>query len=279
MSSHLQWATRLRRQPSYAALPILVAGIFSTPIVSAQTADTKKSSMGQAIEDAERSESRWGIGVAGGMQYRVYRDFDDRVRGLPMITYENRWIQVAGPGLDVKLPSVGPVSFRLRGRYAAMEEFDSGDSPYFAGMRDREASFWIGGAAIWRAGFANLSAELLTDAMSNSKGTRATLQIDRRFTAGSIGLTPRLAAEWVDSKYVDYYYGVRSDEAQSWRPAYGGSSSVNTEIGLRVDWQPVPKHTVFLDMGAKRMGSSIRDSPLVEKSTQYGVGLGYLYRF
>lgn len=39
------------------------------------------------------------------------------------------------------------------------------------------------------------------------------------------------------------------------------------------------RHNVFLDMGAKRMGSSIRDSPLVEKSTQFGVGLGYLYRF
>ncbi|WP_227014124.1 MipA/OmpV family protein [Enterobacter cloacae complex sp. P38RS] len=278
MSSRLHCAARLRRHPSYAALPILVAGIFSAPAAFAQTDDTKKSARGQAMAEAERSESTWGIGVAGGMQYRVYRDFDNRVRGLPMITYENKWIQVAGPGLDVKLPSLGPVSFRLRGRYL-MEEFDSGDSPYFAGMRDRDSSFWVGGAAIWRTGIANLSAEVLTDAMSNSKGTRATLQIDRRFTAGPIGLTPRLAAEWVDSKYVDYYYGVRSDEAQSWRPAYSGSSSVNTEIGLRVDWQPVPKHTVFLDMGAKHMGSSIRNSPLVEKSTQYGVGLGYQYRF
>ncbi|WP_234696705.1 MipA/OmpV family protein [Pseudomonas amygdali] len=278
MSSRPHCAARLRRQPSYAALPILVAGIFPTPVAWAQTDDTKKSARGQAMAEAGRSESTWGIGVAGGMQYRVYRDFDDRVRGLPMITYENKWIQVAGLGLDVKLPSVGPVSFRLRGRYIG-EDFDSDDSPYFADMRDRDASFWIGGAAIWRTGIANLSAEVLTDVMSYSKGTRATLQIDRRFTAGPIGLTPRLSAEWVDGKYVDYYYGVRSDEAQSWRPAYGGSSTVNTEIGLRVDWQPVPKHTVFLDMGAKHMGSSIRDSPLVEKSTQYGVGLGYLYRF
>lgn len=278
MSSHLHCAIRLRRQPSYAALPILLAGIFSAPVASAQTDDTKKSATGQAMAETARGESTWGIGVAGGMQYRVYRDFDNRVRGLPMITYENKWIQVAGPGLDVKLPSVGPVSFRLRGRYA-VEGFDSGDSPYFAGMRDRDSSFWVGGAAIWRAGIANLSAEVLADAMDNSKGKRATLQIDRRFTAGVFGLTPRLAAEWVDSKYVDYYYGVRSDEAQSWRPAYSGSSTVNTEIGLRVDWQPMPKHTLFLDMGAKHMGSSIRNSPLVEKSTQYGVGLGYLYRF
>lgn len=86
-----------------------------------------------------------------------------------MITYENKWIQVAGPVLDVKLPSVGPVSFRLRGRYIG-EGFDSGDSPYFAGMRDRDSSFWLGAAAIWRTGIANFSAEVLTDAMSNSGG-------------------------------------------------------------------------------------------------------------
>ena len=203
MSSRPQCAVRLRRQPSYAALPILVAGIFSTPVAWAQTDDTNKSARGQAMPEAGRSEPTWGIGVAGGIQYRVYRDFDDRVRGLPMITYENKWIQVAGPVLDVKLPSVGPVSFRLRGRYIG-EGFDSGDSPYFAGMRDRDSSFWLGAAAIWRTGIANFSAEVLTDAMSNSGGMRTTLQIDRRFTAGTIGLAPRLAAEWVDGEYVDY---------------------------------------------------------------------------
>ncbi|KAF0679570.1 putative outer membrane protein precursor [Enterobacter hormaechei] len=71
-------------------------------------------------------------------------------------------------------------------------------------MRDRDSSFWLGAAAIWRTGIANFSAEVLTDAMSNSGGMRTTLQIDRRFTAGTIGLAPRLAAEWVDGEYVDY---------------------------------------------------------------------------
>lgn len=260
------------------ALAILAVGVTSAPLASAQVSDAITAGPGQATVQAEGNDSKWGIGLAGGINYRVYRDFDNRVRGLPLITYQNKWIQVLGPSLDVKLPSLGPVAFRLRGRYIG-EEYDSGDSPYLAGMHDRDSSFWVGGVATWRTGIANVSAEVLTDAMSNSKGTRARLQIDRRFAAGAFGLTPRLAAEWVDGNYVDYYYGVRSDEVRSGRPAYSGGSTVNTEIGLRVDWWPVPKHTVFLDVGATRMGNAIRNSPLVDEDTQYGVGVGYLYRF
>jgi outer membrane scaffolding protein for murein synthesis (MipA/OmpV family) len=105
------------------------------------------------------------------------------------------------------------------------------------------------------------------------------LQIDRRFAAGAFGVTPRLAAEWVDSNYVDYYYGVTAGEVMAGRPSYQGVSTVNTEAGIRLDWRPALNHSVFVDLGATRMGGGIQDSPLVEKSTQYGAGFGYFYRF
>lgn len=261
-----------------AALALLVAGTLSMASASAQTADTMTTSPNQGTAESESGDSKWAIGVAGGINKKVYRDFDSKASGLPLLTYENKYVHVFGPGVDVKLPSLGPVSFRLRGRFVG-EGYEASDSPFLQGMSDRDSSFWVGGAATWRTGIANLSAEVLGDAMGNSKGTRAKLQIDRRFASGSFGFTPRLAADWVDKKYVDYYYGVTPGEARAGRPEYQGESTVNTEIGMRIDWRVAPKHAVFLDMGATRMGSAIKNSPLVEKDTQYGVGLGYFYRF
>jgi outer membrane scaffolding protein for murein synthesis (MipA/OmpV family) len=72
---------------------------------------------------------------------------------------------------------------------------------------------------------------------------------------------------------------VKDSEAQSGRPAYAGKSSANMEVGLRVDYAVAPKQTVFLDVSATSFGSGIKNSPLVSRSSQSGVRLGYVYRF
>lgn len=146
-------------------------------------------------------------------------------------------------------------------------------------MDDRKGSFWAGGAAIWKNNIANVSAELLGDASGNSKGSRFKLQVDRRFEMGSFGLTPRLGVEWYDSKFVDYYYGVKASEAVVGRSAYQGKSSNGVEAGLRIDYSPARQHNLYLDFGITQFGSAIKDSPLVEKANQSTVSLGYLYKF
>ncbi|EJL77250.1 outer membrane protein V [Polaromonas sp. CF318] len=223
-------------------------------------------------------ESSWGLGLGVGMERKPYRDFDNKTRLLPLLSYENQWISVAGLGLDVKLPSAGPVSFRLRARYS-MDGYDASDSPFLAGMDERKDGIWLGGAAIWRNDIANLSAELLGDASGNSKGSKFRLMVDRRFQAGSFDITPRLAATRLDDKYVSYYYGVNAAEVRAGRPFYQGGSAVNLEAGLRVGYALAPRQTIFLDLSTTKLGSSIKDSPLVDRSSQSGVRVGYLYRF
>jgi len=223
-------------------------------------------------------ESSWGLGLGVGMERKPYRNFDNKTRLLPLLSYENKWISVAGLGLDVKLPSAGPVSFRLRARYS-MDGYDASDSPFLAGMDERKDGIWLGGAAVWHNDIANLSAELLGDASGNSKGTKLRLMVDRRFQAGSFDITPRLAATRLDDKYISYYYGVNAAEVRAGRPFYQGGSAVNLEAGLRVGYALAPHQSLFLDLSTTKLGSSIKDSPLVDRSSQSGVRVGYLYRF
>jgi outer membrane protein len=71
-------------------------------------------------------------------------------------------------------------------------------------MDERKGGFWAGGALDWKNDIANVSAELLGDAAGNSKGSQLKLELNRRFSVGSLGFTPRVGVEWNDRKFVDY---------------------------------------------------------------------------
>lgn len=235
--------------------------------------------LAQNTQTDSGADSQWSLGLGAVTIQKAYRDIDSYNMAMPLLNYENKWVSLAGPRLDVKLGSIQSLSFRLRARYAGSDGYESSDSPFLAGMDERKGSIWAGGAAIWKNDIANVSAELLGDASGNSKGSRFKLQVDRRFGVGSFGFTPRLGVEWYDSKFVDYYYGVKTSEARVGRAAYQGESSNGVEAGLRIDYSPARQHNLFLDVGITQFGSAIKDSPLVEKSSQSAVSLGYLYRF
>ncbi len=222
--------------------------------------------------------STWAFGGGLSTVQKGYRAIDRDVLPLPLVSYDSKWISASVPVLDVKLYSNDKLSLRLRSRYAR-DGYNADDSPYLVGMADRKGSVWIGGAMIWRSQRAMVSAEVLRDASGYSQGARAKLQVDRRVAYGAFGVTPRLGIEWVDSRYVDYYYGVRGVEVRAGRAFYHGNSSSNVETGVRLDYSFSRHHTVFLDVRATRFGSAIKASPLVDQTGQAGVSLGYLYRF
>ncbi|GAB3351004.1 MipA/OmpV family protein [Lysobacter tyrosinilyticus] len=209
---------------------------------------------------------------------KPYADYDTETYVLPFVSYESRWISASLPKFDIKLNSSETLSFRLRASVAG-DGYDAKDSPALTGMKDRKFSLWAGGAVVWNTDFANFTGEVLTDAGGKSKGTSAKLQMDRRFAAGSFGFTPRLVAEWIDDKYVDYYYGVEQSEVLVDRPFYEGKATTNAQVGLTLDYNPAEHHTVFLDAGFTRYGSAVEDSPLVDKPNLTTLGLGYSYRF
>jgi len=244
--------------------PLLVACLACLPLSS--------------LADEPTDGSYWGLGLAVSASQRPYRDADNETRALPLLMFENRWVRVAGAGIYLKLPSAGPVSFALRARYA-FDGYEADDAPILNGMAERKSSLWLGGAARWQNPIANLSAEWLGDGSGHSKGQQFKLQLDRSFRAGDVELTPRVAAIWLDRKYVDYYYGVAASEAAAGRPFYEGDASVNAEVGVRAVYSLAPRHALTLDVGATRLGGSIKDSPLVERHNLSRVSFGYVYRF
>jgi outer membrane protein len=228
--------------------------------------------------------SSWGLGVAAFSAQQPYTGIDREKRALPLISYENQYVRVFGPVVEFKAYSVDlgggqRLDLRVVGKYD-FSGYEASDAPILNGMRERKDSFWAGGKMIWRTGLVDVSAEVLADAGGKSKGRRANLGLEKTWRIGEhVMLTPRVGAAWVDKKYVDYYYGVAADEARAGRVAHAGKSGVNAELGLRGTYVVDAHHSLFLDLGVTKLSKQIKDSPLVDRSTENRVGLGYLYRF
>jgi outer membrane protein len=251
------------------SLVLSAFALAATPLLQAQP----------AVDQSAPPPSGWGLGIGAGWQRPVYAGSENKTRVIPLVSFENEYVRVLGLGADLKLPSAGPVSFSLRARYALGDGYESDDAPILNGMEERKPSFWLGGAVQWRTDYAKLSAEVSGDASSHSKGTEARLGVEHDFRFGRFMFTPRVAAVWRDAKYVDYYYGVRPEEATAFRPAYEGRGTTNAEVGLRTFYGISQHDGAFLDVSATALGSSIKDSPLVDRRILPAVRLGYLYRF
>lgn len=228
--------------------------------------------------------SAWGLGVGAVSSQQPYKGIDRDSEVLPLIYFENEYLRVFGPTAEIKLPGLEisdtqQLDFSLVGEYD-FSGYDDDDARVLEGMSDRKGGFWAGAKVEWRNDLADVSAEWLGDVSGNSKGQRFTLGLERSWRIGEhIMLTPRLAAIWQDEKYVDYYFGVRENEARIDRAAYDGKSGINTEFGVRGNYMFDDHHSVFLDLKATSLANEIKDSPLVDQSSENSVLFGYLYRF
>jgi outer membrane protein len=227
---------------------------------------------------ADRDATTWGVGLALSPDFRPYRDFDEKTKVWPLIAFENRWLRVAGPGLEFKLGQAGPVALGLTVSYAG-DGYDAGDSPVFAGMAKRHASVWVGGRAGARTGLGLVSAEWSADAAGRSKGQKLKFGWQQRVALGDWALTPRATATWHDQRFVRYYYGVEAGEVRAGRAPYRPGDEWTAELGARTDYRVTPQHSLFADLGLVAYGDRFAASPLVDRRTVPSVRVGWLYRF
>jgi len=228
-------------------------------------------------EGSDATPWRVGLGVAG--MERAYTGSDRKTIVFPNISYENKYVRIAGLGADVKLGNSSDFSYALRMKYAPGDGYKSGDAPILSGMQNRQGSLWVGPALKWNTELARLTFEALGDSLGKSKGFQARLMAEHDFRTHAFVFTPHVAAEWVDRKYVDYYYGVKASEATGARSAYAGQSALNLEAGLRSAFMISPTDAIVGDASVKKLGSAITQSPLVDKKSTPVFFLGYMHRF
>lgn len=230
------------------------------------------------------SETSWSLGVGVISEQKPYTGIDREYMPLPLIQFENKYVHIFGPQIGLKLPGLDisdsqRLDFSIVGKYDG-SGYKAKDAPILDGMSKRKSGFWAGAEAEWKNDVVDVKATWLADVSGNSKGQTFSLGLERSWHfGGSMMLTPRVEATWYDKKYVDYYFGVRDSEARAGRSAYTGKAGTGIEVGVRGVYLFDQRHSMFLDVGISSLPKGIKDSPLVDRSTENRVMLGYMYRF
>lgn len=228
-----------------------------------------------ASAEAVRAEPRgfiYGVGV--GLNQELYQDYRRRVVPIPIVGYRGERLSVYGPFIsyDVFKQEQLTFSLRLAPRFAGVDE---SDSPVFAGMEKRRTSMDVGAGIQLNQQNWRYELSLLADALNNSNGYEISSAISYRYQAGPFFFEPKLSLYHSDSKLVDYYYGVRPEEATEQRPAYQAGSVINYGTGLSVATPIFAGGMTRLGLEHRWYGDSIADSPLTDRRRGFQLFFSY----
>lgn len=221
--------------------------------------------------------TRWGVGVAALFEDEGYRGIGQKSEGLPILFVQTDRFRLLGPQAELRVLGSRTSGLSLRADYR-FDGFKAEDGEIFAGMQERKGSLALGVAGKHAASWGIASFDLVRS-LKGSKGIRASATYAYPIRLGPLTVLPKAGVEYFDKKFVDYYYGVRDEEATATRNVYNGKSAVNMDIGMDVEYTLATSHTFLGSLKYRRFGSSIQDSPLVESSGSPRVTLAYLYRF
>jgi outer membrane protein len=231
----------------------------------------------QAQAQAPEEMPRWTFGLLAIDRDAPYRGLDEDPLLLPLLRYEGERAYLRGLRGGLRFGEADGFAFgpflQLRG-----DGYEAKDSPFLAGMDDREFSLDAGLAASWRRErFGQIELSLATDVLDRSGGQEAELSWTGLVRAGGWSLLPQLAAKWQSADLVDYYYGVRNDEALPGRPAWQGEAALVPELSLLATRPLGARWTLFARAGHSWLPDAIRNSPIVDGDgrTTLMLGLGW----
>ncbi|WGS54891.1 MipA/OmpV family protein (plasmid) [Paraburkholderia sp. D15] len=231
---------------------------------------------GVTILNNATNVTHWGLGAGAGFEAAPYKNYGTKFTPIPLFYFDNKWVHAFGTALDLKVGKWAGVNVALRASYAVGDGYKGSDAPILNGMQDRNGAFWYGPSLSWHTAYGTLSSDFLA---GGNKGQQAEIGFFKEFEYGEFTFAPHAGIQWLSSKYVDYYYGVRPSEVRAGRPAYNGKSTWNESMGARVDYRLTAHQGLLFDIGVSHLGTGTTDSPLVGKRYVPQVKVGYLYQF
>lgn len=223
---------------------------------------------------------RWSLGLGVVSSPKPYRGADADIMPIPFLELSYKRFYFQGIRFGYKLVDGDELDLDVRGRYR-FAGYEEDDSEFLAGMDERQGSVDGGLALEWRRGRFGIATTAFADLLGRSNG--AEVAVDATWTQPLAGrkvlLTPGIGIEWQNAGLVDYYYGVRPDEALPDRPAYEGEAMLTTRASLSLLWRASPRVAVLALVRADRLDGDVQDSPIVDKRRAVFGMAGFTYRF
>ncbi len=148
-----------------------------------------------------------------------------------------------------------------------------------SGMSTRDVSSDIGATYRLEQTWGTLRAEVFKGVGSKVRGTEARLGYSHEWRSGPWSFKPDVSVSWRDAKLNNYYYGVLPTEAIAGRPAYTPGAGFQSQVGLYATYDMTQRWRLLTGASLTLLGSSVKDSPIVQKRVLPAVYVGAIYDF
>ncbi|MCH7825987.1 MAG: MipA/OmpV family protein [Acidobacteria bacterium] len=226
------------------------------------------------------SAVQWSLGLAAISSPRPYVGASNTVTPIPIVELYYKKLYIQGVQAGYHLVDTKNIAFDVRARLV-FAGLDPDSSPFLEGMTERESSIEGGLVFDWKPGNYKLSASGYTDLLGRSDGQQAGLDFSRTWTfeRSRWGLTPSIGVVWQSSNFVDYYVGVRPEEARPDRLAFRGRSAINFRSSILGYYFLTMRIRLVGQLQVQRLDNEIFESPIVDERRSVNGFLGVTYRF
>ena len=220
-----------------------------------------------------------GLGFAIQTTTSPYAGVDQVYDLLPLYVYEGDTFYLHSYRAGFKLPATKNLKLDIFIAHR-FEGFPYDETPAsLAGMEQRGAGLDGGIGLRYTSPIGDFAAELRNDISVESNGTELRAGYGYKWRDGPMVWHPYMRLSYRDSDLNNYYYGVRPEEQTAQRPEYSAGDGFNFEFGLYGQYNLTRHWKLVAGIGAERLSSEIRDSPIVDKSWLILGSVGILYDF
>jgi len=241
------------------------------------------SSIIKAQEDEEKDSLLIGIGIMS--ESGIYQDISGEADPIPILIgqYGGFWFEQTTVGytfFESKALSLSPVI-----NFAFDSGYDPGDadanSQLYTGLESLNSTVEAGLSLEVEAGPLEVELRYLTDVGSEHRGDIFSISLgnDIELMDDRLVLEPAIGVSWVSKEYNQYYYGVTAQQANAFREAYTADSGLNYEFSLSSRYKVGERFYVLGQLAYDKYDSALKDSPLVDKTSETSIGLGIGYEF
>lgn len=211
------------------------------------------------------------LGVGVFATQGIVRGVDDTMLVLPYIYADYGRYFARLDTLGVKVLGVGYGYLELIARV----NFDgfATDAPPLRGLTQRAHSVPLGVGSFQRTAIGGFFLNAFHD-VNKSNGHLYEAIYATKFKIASTSAYPVLGVEYRDKIFVDYYYGVASDEATASNiTRYQPDGALNPFLALQVEIPLAPAINFSIYWRHKWLANSMANSPIIDKNA---VGSGFL---
>lgn len=221
----------------------------------------------------------WSLGAGFIASPRPYKGTNAKLFPVPVleVRYKRFFFQGIRGGFDFIQKGKFTANVFAQARFRGLEP---DDSPFLEGMTERRKSVDGGAEVIYQGRPVGFRIGVVSDMLGRSSGQEVSLLAVTGAPLGKLGLVlVGFGPRWLSANRVDYYYGVREEEARPGRPAYQGEGTWNLDLNVTTIINISKKLTLFVLFNREGLGSAIENSPLVDRSAAYALVTSFTYRF